>query len=192
MLYLGWLGTCSHHVMTISSHHKPLWSFSFQLVVSLYALINDVLSLCMIMAIIALLVCRSQSFASLHNKVWVPLMHPTPNKTKLSQRVHHTYLLEFSTPSIFMFLSTFWIKLVMWKLVIKALTNLMAHFTFLDPNKLEPLCHLCCIACTYLLGISRTMLSWGTLSTLHFVLVSSWYHALLYMDVVSVKWKGSL
>ena len=37
----------------------PLWSFSFQLVVSIYALINNVLSLCMIMAIIALLVCRS-------------------------------------------------------------------------------------------------------------------------------------
>ena len=33
----------------------------------------------------------------------------------------------------------------MRKLVIKALTNLMAHFTFLAPNKLEPLCNLCCI-----------------------------------------------
>ena len=56
-----------------------LWSFSFQLVVSLYALINDVLSLCMIMSIIALLIGCSQSFASLHNQVWVPLMHLTPN-----------------------------------------------------------------------------------------------------------------
>ena len=149
MLYLGWLGTCSHHVMTIPSHHKPLWSFSFQLVVSLYALINDVLSLCMIMAIIALLVGRSQSFASLHNQVWVPLMHPTPNKTKLFQRVHHTYLLAFAIPSIFMFLSTFRIKLVMRKLVIKALTNLMTHFIFLHLINLNHCAHRCCVyACT--------------------------------------------
>ena len=42
-------------------------------------------------------------------------------------------------------LSIFQIKLVMRKLVIKALTNLMAHFIFLAPNKLEPLCRLCCI-----------------------------------------------
>ena len=49
-----------------TSHLKPLWSFSFWLVISLYALINNVLSLCMIMAIIALLVGRFQSFASLH------------------------------------------------------------------------------------------------------------------------------
>jgi hypothetical protein len=44
----------------------PLWSFGFWLVIPLYASFNDVLSLCMIMAVIALLVGRSQSFASLH------------------------------------------------------------------------------------------------------------------------------
>ena len=48
------------------SHLSPWWSFSFRLVISLYALINDVLSLCMIMAAIALLVGCSQSLASLH------------------------------------------------------------------------------------------------------------------------------
>ena len=42
-------------------------------------------------------------------------------------------------------LSIFQIKLFMLKLLIKALRNLMAHFIFHDPNKLEPLCHLCCI-----------------------------------------------
>jgi hypothetical protein len=47
MLYLGWLGAC------------------LQLVMPLYASFNDILSLCMIMAVIALLVGRSQSFASL-------------------------------------------------------------------------------------------------------------------------------
>jgi hypothetical protein len=52
--------------LTLTSRHKPLWSFSFWLVIPLYASVNDVLSLCMIMAVIALLVGRSQSFASLH------------------------------------------------------------------------------------------------------------------------------
>ena len=155
--------------------------------IPLYALINNVLSLCMIMAIIALLVCRSQSFASLHHQVWVPLMHPTPNKTKLFQRVHHTYLLAYAIPSIFMLLFTFQIKLVMRKLVIKALMNLMAHFTLLALNKLEPLCHLCYICLHLYVGISRTMLSWGTFSTLHLYIVLSWYHALLSMDVTGVK-----
>ena len=61
-----------------TGHHKPLWSFSFWLVISLYALINNVLSLCVIMAIIALLVGRFQSFASLHLYwVWSLIVHPT-------------------------------------------------------------------------------------------------------------------
>ena len=58
---------------------NPLWSFSFWLVISLYALINNVLSLCMIMAIIALLFGRSQSLASLHLYwVWALLVHRNP------------------------------------------------------------------------------------------------------------------
>jgi hypothetical protein len=52
--------------LTLTSHHKPLWSFSFWFVIPLYASVNDILSLCMIMAIITLLVGRSQYFASLH------------------------------------------------------------------------------------------------------------------------------
>jgi hypothetical protein len=56
------LTTC----LTLTSHHKPLWSFGFWLVMPFYASFNEVLSLCMIMAVIALLVGRSQSFASLH------------------------------------------------------------------------------------------------------------------------------
>jgi hypothetical protein len=66
MLYLGWLGACLQHVWLIQSHHKPLWSFSFWLLMPFYASLNDVLSLCMIMAVIALSVGRSQSFASPH------------------------------------------------------------------------------------------------------------------------------
>jgi hypothetical protein len=52
--------------LTLTSHHMPLWSFGFWLVIPLYTLVNDGLSLCMIMAVIALLVGRSQSIASLH------------------------------------------------------------------------------------------------------------------------------
>jgi hypothetical protein len=65
--------------LTLTSYLKPLWSFIFWLVIPLYALVNNVLSLYMIMAVIALLVGRSQSFASLHlHWVWALLMHPTP------------------------------------------------------------------------------------------------------------------
>jgi hypothetical protein len=56
------LTTC----LTLTSRHKPLWSFGFWLVMPFYASLNDVLSICMIMAVIALLVGRSQSFASPH------------------------------------------------------------------------------------------------------------------------------
>jgi hypothetical protein len=45
--------------LTLPSRHKPLWSLGFWLVIPLYASVNDVLSLCMIMAVIALLVGRS-------------------------------------------------------------------------------------------------------------------------------------
>jgi hypothetical protein len=65
--------------LTLTSHLKPLWSFGFWLVIPLYALVNNVLSLCMIMAVIALLVGRSQSFTSLH-LYWegILLVHPIP------------------------------------------------------------------------------------------------------------------
>jgi hypothetical protein len=66
MLYLGWLGAFLQHVWLLQSRHNPLWSFGFWLVMLFYASLNDVLSLCMIMAVIALLVGRSQSFVSPH------------------------------------------------------------------------------------------------------------------------------
>jgi hypothetical protein len=79
MLYLGWLVACLYHVWLQTSRLKPLWLFGFWLVIPLYALVNNVLSLYMIMAVIALLVGRSQSFASLH-LYWegILLVHPTP------------------------------------------------------------------------------------------------------------------
>jgi hypothetical protein len=65
--------------LTLTSRLKTLWSFGFWLVIPLYALVNNVLSLCMIMAVIDLLVGRSQSFASLHLYwLWALLVHPTP------------------------------------------------------------------------------------------------------------------
>jgi hypothetical protein len=86
MLYLGWLGACLHHVWLQTSRIKPLWSFGFWLVISLYALVNNVLLLCMIMAIIALLVGRSQSFASLHLYYeGILLVHPTTKNQSFSK-----------------------------------------------------------------------------------------------------------
>jgi hypothetical protein len=98
MLYLGWLGACLHHVWLQTSRLKHLWSFGFWLLIPLYALVNNVLSLFMIMAIIALLVGRSQSFASLH-LYWegILLVHPTP-KNQNFQCVHHIYLLAICYP----------------------------------------------------------------------------------------------
>jgi hypothetical protein len=86
MLYLGWLGACLQHVWLQTSHLKPLWSFGFLLVIPFYALVNNVLSLCMIMAVIALLVGRSQSFTSLH-LYWegILLLHPTTKNQVISK-----------------------------------------------------------------------------------------------------------
>jgi hypothetical protein len=93
MLYLGWLDACSQHVWLIQSCHKPLWSFSFWLLMPFYASLNDFLSLCMIMAVIALLVGRFQSFASSH---FVLSMSSTcasnSQKTKLFQCVQYKFL----------------------------------------------------------------------------------------------------
>jgi hypothetical protein len=84
MLYLGWLGACSHHVLTLNQMPQASIIIWFWLVISLYALVNNVLSLCMIMAVIALLVGRSQSFASLHLYwVWALLVHPIPQNQSL-------------------------------------------------------------------------------------------------------------
>jgi hypothetical protein len=72
--------------LTTNQSLKPLWSFGFLFVISLYALVNNILSLCMIMAVIALLVGRSQSFASLH-LYWegILLVHPTPKNQVISK-----------------------------------------------------------------------------------------------------------
>jgi hypothetical protein len=85
------LTTC----LTLTSRHIASMIIFFLLVIPLYASVNDVLSLCMIMAIIALLVGRSQSFASLY---FVLSMSSTcasnSQKPSLFQCVDHTYLLE--------------------------------------------------------------------------------------------------
>src|SRR4051812_22844616 len=112
-------------------------------------------------------------------------------ETKLFQSVHYKFLCMvcYTIPSIFLFSAIFQLKRILLceNLVIKALANLMAHFIFFTPNKLEPLCHLCCICLHLYVGISRTVLSRGMFSTLHLYFVLSWYHARLSMDVTGVK-----
>src|SRR3954469_17969303 len=87
----------------------------------------------------------------------------------------------YTIPTIFLFSSIFQLKTILLceNLVIKALMNLMAHFILFSPNKLESLCLLCCICLHLYVGISRTVLSRGTFSTLHLYFVLSLYHALL-------------
>jgi hypothetical protein len=135
MLYLGWLGTCLQHVWLLQIRHKPLWSFGFWLVMPFYASFNDVLSLCMIMAVIALLVGRSQSFASPHFVLSMSsLVHPTPKNQVIPMCSPY---IPINNLLFQVYLTCFYLSFelnsfgVMWKLVIKALTNLMAHFTFL-------------------------------------------------------------
>jgi hypothetical protein len=116
--------------LTLTSRLKLLQSFGFWLVIPLYALINNVLSLCMIMAVIALLVSRSQSFASLH-LYWegILLMHPTPKNQSFP--ICPSYLpisnLLFQVHSSCFYLSSKLNFFVIWKLVSKVLTNLTAH-----------------------------------------------------------------
>jgi hypothetical protein len=57
----------------------------------------------------------------------------------------------------------------MQKLVSKALTNIMAHFTFLAFKILTLwLSYVDVMLASCKVEISQTMLSWGKLSTLHF------------------------
>jgi hypothetical protein len=61
----------------------------------------------------------------------------------------------------------------MRKLVNKALTNLMAHFTFLAFKILTLwLFYVDIMLASCKLEISQTMLSWGKFSTLHFSYLS--------------------
>jgi hypothetical protein len=85
--------------LTLTSHHKPLWSFGFWLMIPLYALVNDVLSLCMIMAVIALLVGRSQSFASLRFVLSMSSTRASNSQKPSYSNVStiHTYL-QFAIP----------------------------------------------------------------------------------------------
>src|SRR3954469_1220638 len=98
-------------------------------------------------------------------------------ETKLFQSVHYKLLCMvcYTIPSIFLFSAIFQLKTILLceNLVIKPLTNLMAHFILFAPNKLEPLYRLCCICLHLYVGIRRTMLSWGTFSTLHLYFVHS-------------------
>jgi hypothetical protein len=57
----------------------------------------------------------------------------------------------------------------MRKLVSKALTNLMAHFTFLVLKNLTLWLSYVELSCLQVVSWKQTMQSWGKLSTLHFL-----------------------
>jgi hypothetical protein len=119
MLYLGWLAHAHTMFWLQTSCLKPLWSFGFWLVISLYALVNNVLSLCMIMVVIALLVGHSQSFASHHLYwVWALLVHPTPkNQSYFKESTINSYAWHFKPFQANFYVlpfKTFKILLILW------------------------------------------------------------------------------
>jgi hypothetical protein len=149
MFYLGWLGACSHHVWLQTSRIKTLWSFVFWLVISLYALVNNVLSLCMIMVVIALLVGRSQSFASLH-LYWegILLMHSTPKNQNFPMCPHYLPIINFLFQ---VYLSCFYLSsklnfLLCENLLVK-LSRTWRHIYFLALNELDHCGSLMLIIC---------------------------------------------
>jgi hypothetical protein len=92
MLYLGLTWRMLTPCLTLTSRLKPLWSFGFWLVTPLYALVNNVLSLCMIMAVIDLLVGRSQSLLAItctEREYFSCIQFPKP---KVFQRLHYKFL----------------------------------------------------------------------------------------------------
>ena len=115
---------------------------------------------------------RSQSIASLHLYwVWVLLVHPTPKNQSFAKSVHHIYLIACCySKACFLLYTLSNQKCFMWKIVSKALTNLMAHFIFLLIRSLNHCDYLMMyMPANYELRVSKTMFTWGTLSTPHFV-----------------------
>jgi hypothetical protein len=149
MLYLGWLGACSHHVWLQTSHLKTLWSFGFWLVISLYALVNNVLSLCMITAVIALLVGRSQPFASLH-LYWqgILLVHSTPKNQSFPMCPPYLPISNFlfQVYSSCFYLSSKLNFLLCENLLVK-LSRTWRHIYFLALNEVEHCGSLMLIIC---------------------------------------------
>jgi hypothetical protein len=107
-----WVDLAHAHTMLWlwTSNLKPLWSFSFWLVISLYALINNVLSLCMIMAVIARWIGRSNTEYELY------LCIQLPKNQSLPMCPPYLPINIISIPSIFiMFSSIFQIKCLLWE-----------------------------------------------------------------------------
>jgi hypothetical protein len=91
-----------------------------------------------------------------------------------SEYIHHTYLLAICYFKVY--LTYFYLSFelnsfgVMRKLVSKALTNPMAHFTFLAFKILTLwVFYIDAMLASCKLEISQTMPLWGKLSTLHFL-----------------------
>jgi hypothetical protein len=145
-----------------------------------YASLNDALSLCMIMAIFALLIGRSQSFASPYFVLSMSSTHAS-NSQKPSIPMCPPYI-PISNLLFQIHLTCFYLSFelnffgVMRKLVSKALTNLMAHLTSLVFKILTLwLFYVEVMLASCKLGISQPMSSWRKLSTLHFLLeLISW------------------
>src|SRR3954467_9386664 len=84
-------------------------------------------------------------------------MHPTPKKPSYSKvsTIKFLCMVCYTIPSIFLFYLSSKLNLLCKKLVIKALTNLIAHFIFLALINLNH-CVICVVyACTYTLELAE-------------------------------------
>jgi hypothetical protein len=111
-LFFRWL---SSRYWKIYIRVDSLWKIGTKLIGSL----AWSLSLCMIIAVIALLVNRSQSFASLHLYwVWSLLMHPTPkNQSYFKESTINSYAWHFKPFQVNFHVlpfKTFKILLILW------------------------------------------------------------------------------
>ena len=94
-----------------------------------------------------------------------------PKNQSFAKSVHYIYLMAccYSKARFLLYLLSNQ-KFFMWKIVSKALTNLMANFIFSLIRSLNHCDYLMMyMPADYELKVSTTMLSWGTLSTPRFV-----------------------
>ena len=191
--YLGGHDACLHHVLTMISRLLPLCACSLILVISLDALINDVLHPCMIISAIALLVWSLPVFASLR---FVLSMSSTRASNSFKNQsivkwVHHIYLLAICYSKVHLTCFYLSFKLnsfgAMQKLVSKALTSLMAHFIFLVLKNLTLWLSYVELLCLQVISWKLAQPCRHRASFQYCTSYLSWYRDLLFMDTRDVK-----
>jgi hypothetical protein len=191
MLYLGWLGACSHmldlYKVAISLYDHLVFDFWCHLMLLLMLLCHFAW---LWPLLLSYLVAPSLLLALILYWVWALLVHPTP-KNQVFQCVHHTYLLAICYSKVHLTCFYLSFKLnsfgVMRKLVSKALTNLMAHFIFLILKNLTLWLSYVDLLCLQVVNWKLAQPCRHGASFQYCTSYLSWYHDLLFMDTRDVK-----